>query len=64
LYPERRARRRPATGRILRLLSVVERHTLLACGGTVRVFEAGLTLPQIRVPDLLGVPTNAYRDAA
>ena len=64
LYPESRACRRPTTEHVLRLFSLAERHTLLAYGATVRVFEPDLTPLQAQVLELLGVPVSKYRATA
>jgi transposase len=61
LYPESRACRRPTTEHILRLFSLAERHTLLACGAAVRVFEPNFSPLQIQILQLLGVPLAQYR---
>ena len=60
LYPESRACRRPTTEHILRLFSLAERHTLLASGGAIRVFEPNFSPLQIQVLQLLGVPLAQY----
>jgi transposase len=61
LYPEERANKRPTAEQILRLFSLVERHTLLDNGNEVQVFEPELTDLQKQVLGLLGVPETAYR---
>jgi transposase len=60
IYPEQRQCRRPTTEQILRLVSLAERHTLLARGRTVQVFHPDLSELQCQVLTLLGVPTQAY----
>jgi len=61
LYPESRACRRPTTEQILRLFSLAERHTLLAGGLPLQVFEPELSPLQIQVLKLLGVRLAVYR---
>lgn len=61
LYPEERANRRPTAEQILRLFSLMERHTLLDDGVVVQRFEPDLTDLQKQVLGLLGVPETAYR---
>lgn len=61
LYPEERANRRPTAEQILRLFSLVERHTLIENGNDVHLFEPELTDLQKQVLGLLGIPETAYR---
>ena len=61
LYPEERANRRPTAEQILKLFSLVERHTLLENGHEVQLFEPELTDLQKQVLGLLGCPLTAYR---
>jgi len=61
LYPEDRANRRPTADQILRLFSLIERHTLLENGQEVQLFEPELTDLQRQVLGLLDVPQTAYR---
>jgi transposase len=64
LYPEARACRRPTTEHILRLFSLAERVAVTAAGQVIRVFPPQLTVLQLQVLQLLGVPLSAYRDAS
>jgi transposase len=61
LYPEERANRRPTAEQILKLFSLVERHTLIENGNDVHLFEPELTDLQKQVLGLLGIPETAYR---
>jgi transposase len=61
LYPESRACRRPTTEQILRLFTLAERHTLLADGLPLQVFEPELSPLQVQVLKLLGVRVADYR---
>lgn len=61
LYPEQRPCKRPTTEQVLRLFSLAERHTLLAEGHTVQVFDVELTDLQRQVLTLLGVPLQTYQ---
>jgi len=63
LYPESRACRRPTTEQILRLFSLCQRHTLLAQGEPIKLFEPEMTDLQRDVLRLLGVPVSRYRSA-
>jgi len=66
LYPENRGSRRPTAEQILRLFSLVERHTALAGDEVVQVVQPELTPLQTQVLHLLGIPERVYRrpDAA
>ncbi|MDO9509080.1 MAG: IS1634 family transposase [Thermovirgaceae bacterium] len=61
LYPEERANHRPTAEQILKLFSLIERHTLLENGDEVQLFEPELTDLQEQVLRLLGCPLTAYR---
>ncbi len=61
LYPEERANHRPTAEQILKLFSLVERHTLTDNGYEVQLFEPELADLQKQVLGLLGVPETAYR---
>lgn len=61
IYSEQRQCTRPTTEQVLRLFSLAERHTLLADGHTVQVFDVELTDLQRQVLTLLGVPLEGYR---
>ncbi len=61
IYPEQRQCKRPTTEQVLRLFSLAERHTLLADGHTVQVFDVELTDLQCQVLTLLGVPLQGYQ---
>jgi transposase len=61
IYPEQRQCKRPTTEQLLRLFSLAERHTLLADGQTIQVFDTELTDLQRQVLTLLGVPLESYR---
>lgn len=61
IYPEQRQCKRPTTEQLLRLFSLAERHTLLADGHTIQVFDTELTNLQRQVLTLLGVPLESYR---
>lgn len=63
LYPEQRRCKRPTTGQVLRLFSLVERHVLLDDGQPVQAFDVELTDLQRQVLALLGVPEHAFRPA-
>jgi hypothetical protein len=60
LYPEERANYRPTTEQILRLFSNMERHTLLAKGIELQIFEPDFTELQKDVLRLLDVPESAF----
>jgi transposase len=61
LYPEERRCRQPSTEQVLRLFSLVERHSLLQGERWVPVLPAEITDLQKQVLRLLDVPANAYR---
>jgi transposase len=61
LYPEDRGSRRPTAEQILRLFSLVERHTVLAGDQVLHVIEPTLTPLQKQVLHLLGIPERVYR---
>jgi transposase len=61
LYPEARGSRRPTAEQILRLFSLVERHTVLAGDQILHVVEPALTPLQRQVLHLLGIPERFYR---
>ncbi len=61
LYPEERGSRRPTAEQILRLFSLLERHTVLSNGQVIQVTEPELTDLQKQVLHLLGVPQQVYR---
>ncbi len=61
LYPEDRGSRRPTAEQILRLFSLVERHSVLAGDQVLQVVEPALTPLQKQVLRLLGIPERVYR---
>lgn len=61
LYPEDRGSRRPTAEQILRLFSLVERHTIFAGDQVVQIMHPELTLLQKQVLHLLGIPERVYR---
>ncbi len=63
LYPEERQTQRPTAEQILRLFSLVQRHSLQQERQTVHTFNPELTELQRQVLGLLGVPASAYRSA-
>lgn len=60
LYPEDRACRAPTAARVLEIFSGLARHSLIADGQILRVFEPELSALQRDVLGLLGVPQAAY----
>jgi transposase len=64
LYPEDRPNRRPTAEQILRLFSLMERHSLLEEDREIQVFDPELTSLQKEVLRLLNVPETAYRRTA
>ena len=61
LYPEQRPSRRPTALQVMRLFSLVARHTVERPSGRKEVFEPELTPLQKQLLTLLGVPRRAYR---
>ena len=61
LYPEDRATRQPTAEQILRLFSLVMRHTVLEGDQVIRIPEPDLTPLQKQVLHLLGIPERVYR---
>lgn len=61
LYPEDRASRQPTAEQILRLFSLVMRHTVLEGDQVIRIPEPDLTPLQKQVLHLLGIPERVYR---
>jgi transposase len=64
LYPEERKTQRPTAEQILRLFSLVQRHSLQQEGQTIHTFNPELTNLQREVLRLLGVPASVYRSVS
>jgi len=64
LYPEERKTQRPTAEQILRLFSLVQRHSLQQEGMTIHTFNPELTDLQREVLRLLGVPASVYRSVS
>ena len=60
LYPELRDCKAPSTERILEIFSAVARHQLHRDGTLVQTFRPELSVQQLQVLDLLGLPHSAY----
>ena len=60
LYPELRDCKAPSTERILEIFSTVARHQLHRDGTLVQTFRPELSVQQLQVLDLLGLPHSAY----
>ena len=60
LYPELRDCKAPSTERILEIFSTVARHQLHRHGTLVQTFQPELSVQQLQVLDLLGLPHSAY----
>jgi hypothetical protein len=60
IYPEFRNCPAPSAPRILELFGGVQRHQLMRGDAVVQVFEPQLTPVQIKILDLLHVPTSVY----
>ncbi len=58
LYPKKRKTQRPTAEQILRLFSLVQRHSLQQEGQTIHTFNPELTDLQRQELGLLGVPTS------
>jgi len=63
LYPEECQVRRPTAEQILRLFSLVQRHSFQQEGETIHTFSPDLTDLQRQVVALLKVPVGTYRSA-
>jgi transposase len=61
LYPEDRRSRRPTAEQILRLFSLIERHTVLVGDQVVKVLQPELTPLQKQVLHLLDIPESVFR---
>ena len=64
LYPEERKTQRPTAEQILRLFSLVQRHSLQQEGETIHAFNPELTSLQQQVLGLLAVPARVYRSTS
>jgi transposase len=64
LYPEERNTQRPTTEQILRLFSLVQRHSLQQEGQIIHTFNPELTDLQREVLRLLGVPASVYQSVS
>jgi transposase len=61
LYPEDRGSRRPTAEQILRLFSLIERHTVLVGDQVIKVLQPELTPLQKQVLHLLDIPESVFR---